>query len=139
MTTIFLSSLSQTGAAGPTGPQGPTGLTGATGPQGIQGLTGNVGPQGIQGVAGPTGATGAQGAAAAIPAYAAVGDTILTAVYNPATVGSVNAAAAYGTIFGGSSIVPPGSWRYQGAVSSVTSNGCGVSSTQYTALLTRVA
>ena len=48
------------GATGSQGPQGQTGATGATGPQGTTGATG---PQGPQGTPGPIGLTGPQGPA----------------------------------------------------------------------------
>ena len=54
----------ETGATGPTGPQGlqgEIGATGPTGPQGLQGETGATGPQGLQGETGATGPTGPQG------------------------------------------------------------------------------
>jgi hypothetical protein len=68
----FWTLLSQAGATGAAGPQGPAGTTGATGgagpqgPSGAVGATGAAGPQGLTGSNGSTGATGPQGPAGAI-------------------------------------------------------------------------
>jgi len=112
-------------AAISTGPTGPTG-SGPTGPTGPTGSSGPTGPgAGATGPTGPTGSTGATGPTGPIPwlnvkNYGAVGD-----VYTDDTA-AINAAIAVANSTGQTVYFPPGEYRVNSALTTITKEGVTV-------------